>query len=384
MVDFSHVKVLLLDGLTSQCLEYTKAFNAFGCDTTVLCNDRFDTAYASREPKKKILGISNADDLNGTESWILKLIRSNEYDIVIPFTDYSAAILSKHKEELSKFAHIIVNDKSVFEYAQNKLNVMDFCAKNDIPCPMTLTNVYTANDIIRSGIVFPIVIKPQYGYGAHGFRVVATKNELIKLMNENCIDLSKMVVQEYIPENSLNVAGNLFIDRDGIVKSSFLYACYRIYPIKGGSGILNVTIDRKDIHETCAKLATKLSLKGPIGIDLIIDSRDNVAKVLEVNLRPIACAKVGFLAGVNPVKQILEDISGKVVTPMFEYALDVRVRRSQLDWIWFLKSADRFRVKPSWFDRNNTTDQLFSWTDPAPWFAFWIYGIKKTIKDRKK
>lgn len=48
---FAGKKILLLDGLTSQCLEYTKAFNCLGCDTTVLCDDRFDTCYASKHPK---------------------------------------------------------------------------------------------------------------------------------------------------------------------------------------------------------------------------------------------------------------------------------------------------------------------------------------------
>lgn len=43
---FAGKKILLLDGLTSQCLEYTKAFNGLGCDTTVLCDDRFDPVYA--------------------------------------------------------------------------------------------------------------------------------------------------------------------------------------------------------------------------------------------------------------------------------------------------------------------------------------------------
>ena len=46
MKEFEGKKILLLDGLTSQCLEYCKAFNALGCDTTVLCDDKFDTAYA--------------------------------------------------------------------------------------------------------------------------------------------------------------------------------------------------------------------------------------------------------------------------------------------------------------------------------------------------
>lgn len=72
---FAGRKILLLDGLTSQCLEYTKAFNGLGCDTTVLCDDRFDTCYASKHPKHKILGVSNVRDLKGTEEWILKLVK---------------------------------------------------------------------------------------------------------------------------------------------------------------------------------------------------------------------------------------------------------------------------------------------------------------------
>lgn len=52
---FAGKKILLLDGLTSQCLEYTKAFNGLGCDTTVLCDDRFDTCYASKHPKHILL-----------------------------------------------------------------------------------------------------------------------------------------------------------------------------------------------------------------------------------------------------------------------------------------------------------------------------------------
>ena len=51
---FAGKKILLLDGLTSQCLEYTKAFNGLGCDTTVLCDDRFDTCYASKHPKQML------------------------------------------------------------------------------------------------------------------------------------------------------------------------------------------------------------------------------------------------------------------------------------------------------------------------------------------
>ncbi len=384
MSDFTGKKILLLDGLTSQCLEYAKAFNALGCDTTVLCDDKYDTAYASRHPKHKILGISNVRDLKGTEEWILKLARSGEYDVVIPFTEYSATILSHHKEELSQYAHIIVNDVDVFDYAQDKNNVMKVCMENGIPCPMTIYDAKTLDDILNSRIQFPIILKPRHGFGSHGFHKIENKEQLKKIIDEYNITLSEMVVQEYLPKTSLNVAENLFIDKEGEIKSSFTYASYRFYPIDGGSGVLNVTVDRQDVHEIAAKIAQLMQVRGPVGVDMIIDSRDDIPKVLEINLRSIACAKVGFIAGVDQAKQILEDLYGEEVIPQKKYKTDVRVRRSQIDWMWFLKSPDRFKTQPSWFDRKNTVDQLFSWNDPGPWFAFFIYGFRKFLRERKE
>lgn len=373
-----------MDGLTSQCLEYTKAFNALGCETTVLCNDKFDTAAASKHPKHKIIGISSIRDLKGTEEWIFKLVVTGNYDVVIPFTEYSATILSRHKAELSKYAHIIVNDPNVLDYAQNKNNVMRVCMENDIPCPTTLFDIKTPEDVIASGIKFPIILKPSYGFGAHGFHRIQSPDELIKCVKNNLIDLSAMVVQECIPTGSLVMSDNIFIDKNGDVKSSFLYGCYRVFPLDGGSGVLNITFDRPDIHKTCEKIVKLMNLRGPVGVDLMIDIRDNTAKVIEINLRPLACSKAGFLAGVDTAQQIMEDLYGDTVTPMMEYKTDVRVRRSQIDWMWFIKSPNRFTTKPSWFDRRSTTDQLFSWEDPGPWFAFFIYGIRKYWRERKE
>ena len=378
---FQGKRILLLDGITSQSIEYAKAFNALGCDTTVLCNDIFDAAYASRQPKHKIIGVSSSSDLAGTEQWILKLVESDQYDVVLCFTEYSARILTEHKGELSKHARIAINDRSVFDKAQDKNEVMRICMGNGIPCPGTFFGVETASDI-ENEIRFPVILKPSHGFGSHGIHIAQNRRELSDIVNRYSLRLTETVIQEYIPKGSLNVSENMFIDRNGEIKISFTYASYRFYPLDGGSGVLNVTIDRKDVHETAAKVARLFHLRGPIGIDMIVDSRDDTPKVLEINLRPIACAKVGFLAGVNQAQQILEDFFSDSVTPMMDYKSDVRVRRSQIDIMWFLKSPDRFRTKPSWFDWKNTTDQLFSWSDPLPWFSFWVYGIRKTLRER--
>ena len=60
------------------------------------------------------------------------------------------------------------------------------------------------------------------------------------------------------------------------------------------------------------------------------------------------------------------------------------VRMSQIDFLWFLKSPNRWKAKPSWFNVFVTRDQLFSWADPLPWFAFLFQGLRKYKKDERR
>ena len=87
-----------------------------------------------------------------------------------------------------------------------------------------------------------------------------------------------------------------------------------------------------------------------------------------------------FSAGINLAKQILENAFCEEVNEYQTYKTGVRVRVSQIDILWFLKSPDRFRAKPNFFSPLHTRDQLFAFDDPLPWFAFLISGMKKYKK----
>ncbi len=378
-------KILILEGYARQCLPYMREFKKMGCEISLLCHTKLDCGYASRLPDHKILGVCDPDLYEESEKYIIDLIKTGKYDLVFPLVDFSAGILAAHKEELSEYAIICTNEKDVYSRSQDKLEVMRVCEENDIPHPMTLTTVTSVSDVYASNIRIPFVIKPRRGCGARGFHKFETDmKEFEDYIEKNNIDLSQMVVQECLPIESLVMSDNIFIDRNGEIKSSFLYGCYRVYPLKGGTGTFNVTFDRPEIHRECAKLVQKMNLRGVIGVDLMVDLRDNVAKVIEINPRSLACSKIGFIAGVNQARQVLEDAYGFPVTPYMTYKTDMRIRMSQTDILWFLKSPDRFRCKPSWFSCKHTKDQLFSWDDPLPWFAFLFRGLKRLKSEEKK
>ncbi len=381
-MDYRGKKILVLEGYARQCLPFIRSFKKHGCEVSLLCNSKLDLGYASRYVDHKILGICDPDNYEESRDYICNLIKTNQYDLVLPLVDFSARILSENKNELSKYAQIASNDAQVFEKSQDKLSVMRICMENEIPCPKTLTEMGAVADVIAENMVYPIVVKPRRGCGGKGFHRFDTEEEFRTFDDE--ANLREYVIQEYIPQSDSNLSVNLFIDNEGEVKTAFTYASRRWFPIKGGTGTLNELVDRPDAIEISKKLATILNLRGFVGVDLIDDPRDHTPKVIEVNPRILACAKIGFDGGVDLAELILEKEFGEKVKERNLYKTGIYVRMSQTDVLWFLKSPDRFKTKPSWFRIKNTYDQTFSWSDPLPWFAFLIRGMKRLEYEMEK
>ena len=170
------------------------------------------------------------------------------------------------------------------------------------------------------------------------------------------------------------------IDRNGDIKSSYLYICEHIYPEIGGTSTLNGILVRPDITENCNKLVKLMGLQGEMGVDLMLDCRDNVGKVIEINPRPVHGIALGFFAGINHAQQILEDAFGMEVTHMEVTRPKTASRIGQTDALWFMKSKDRFR-RMSWrLGYKPVKEQMFYWDDPMPWFAYLFENLKNYKK----
>lgn len=372
---FAGKHVLVLEGYCKQVLPFLRGFKEQGCEVSVLCHTKLDCGYASRLPDHKILGTCDLHNQEESEKYIVELVKAGHYDLVFAPFEFSARILSHNKEELSKYAIIYAMDREVFDRVNNKEEVMKVCMENGIPCPQTFFGVDSIDDI-DGKIQFPVIIKPHSMYGARGFHLFHTAEEMREYVKEKQIDLKGYVVQEYIPEGSRLMGANVMIDRKGEIKSSYLYICEHIYPEVGGTSTLNGILERPDISEYCDKLVKLMGLHGEMGVDLMLDCRDNVGKVIEINPRPVHGISVGFFAGVDHALQILEDAFGMDVTPMEITKPKTASRIGQTDILWFLSSPDRFSRLSYRLGYKRVKEQMFFWDDPLPWFAFLFEGIK--------
>lgn len=384
MDDLSGTRVLLVEGFARQIMPMMQALNELGCHITTLNTSKLDLGYASRYPNKKLIAFWDRSDMAASLHSLKEIISKGDYDVVIPLTDFSATLLSKHKEELSAFAAIAANDWDVFQMASDKQNTMRVCMDNGIPCPYTLFDVETIEDIMESDIRFPFIIKPRVGYGSIGFHRIENEAQLRSVFALTAAEYGGLLVQEYIPQTDKQYKAQLFIDRTGCIKSACVFDKTRWYPIDGGSTCCSSSVHRPDIVEDSARLLQTIGWKGYADVDLIQDPRDNIAKVMEINPRITASVKVCFEAGVNFARQIIEYETGREVTEYKDYLEGCTLRYMHTDLLWFLQSSKRFRAKPSWFCFRNTTDQIFSLKDPWPWFTYSLQTVKKLVPELRK
>ena len=97
--DLSGIKVLLLEGFARQSMAIMESLHKLGCYVTTYNNSKLDLGYLSHYPDKKIIGFWDRTDETKSAEALMEVLKKEHYDVTIPLTDFSATMLSKHKNE---------------------------------------------------------------------------------------------------------------------------------------------------------------------------------------------------------------------------------------------------------------------------------------------
>lgn len=377
------LNILLIEGNARQVLPMAKSLRRLGHNVITYNSSRFDYGYTSRYPQKKLLRNLDWKKEDLVYNQLVDDVKNFKIDLIIPMNDTAAIFLSRNKINLSKFVDIAVNDWNIFQISMDKFLTMKVCMENNIPSPLTVIDI-DGFEKIKNQFKYPIVVKPRTGCGAVGFHIANDYKDLVKYYKYASAKYGPCLIQEYIPQTDLQYKAELFVDSTGDIKSAVVFAKVRWYPIDGGSSTLNKTVERPDIIENCVKLLKAINWRGYADIDLIQDPRDNIAKIIEINPRITGSVKICFKAGVNFAKQIVEDHLGQEITSMSDYKKDIYLRYFQKDILWLIKSHDRFKSNPSWFNFSNNVDQIWDWRDPLPFLFSSLVSFSKLKEDANK
>ena len=377
-------KILLADGHARQALALAKAFKELGCTVVAVCESDLDVCAKSKyvDMVSRDINIHERPDLRVER--IIEIIKDGSYTLVVASSDATAEQIAKNKKRIEQYAKTSVADEELFYTAFDKLKTMKICMENSIPCPKTWFDCHTVEDVMGKDLVFPVIVKPRSGYGAIGLHRFDSEAELKAYLTEHENEIEHLVIQEFIPQTGLQYEAAMFVDNNNDIKSAMVFEKNRWFPVSGGSSTLNTSIKDEGIVENCSKLMKLINWRWCADIDLIRDPRDGVAKIMEINPRMSGSAKIVILSGVNMALQMLQMAKGEEVTGYTDYKTGIRLRCLYTDLLWFLKSKNRFKAKPSWFSMWKTHEQVFSIKDPKPFFAFSIQSLLKLKKELKK
>ncbi len=382
-IQYRNLNILLLDQ-GRQSLPFLKSFSKNGHRTTVVCNTRFNESYFSRYPSKRLLWPSYVKDRQAFEKELLNYLKNNNVDLTISVGDISSDILSKNKDEILKYTKITLPDYSTFIKAADKLNLMQYCMANDLPCPRTYAlnedTIKRVCDILK----FPVMVKPIRGLGAIGVHRFDNYHELQKEYVSLRDRHGQLIIQEYIPQlGGMQYQAEAFLDENSKMKVCLVILKPRFFPVNGGTSTANVTISHPEIRETTKSLLEGLKWKGAADVDYILDPRDNVVKILEINPRVTAGIKIGFVAGIDYADLHLKLAFGQEIPEIEDYKLGVYCRNFFLELLWFLFSDSSMKktTRPPFFKLfgKNTIDQVFSFDDPFTGLGFFLNMMRKYL-----
>jgi len=184
----SRKRILLLDGHTRQVLPMAKALRRNGFHTTVLCPSLFSIGYVSRWPSERLLYPCAKEDATGFLKRLKEILQQDKYDVVIPLFDYSAEIVCKHKDLLSRWSRIAVNDHDIFMKARDKSQTMKICMGNNIPCPQTVFPDESTIEECLEDLTFPVAKGySHYFYGSTPEVLSAMKEAFLARYPNLCV-----------------------------------------------------------------------------------------------------------------------------------------------------------------------------------------------------
>lgn len=319
---------------------------------------------------------------------VVNLIKQESIDTLLPMGDAEASFLSKNVEDLRKLVRYKMPSYENFLKGYDKNELMSLCREKGYPHPLTIDLSLTAYDDSSKFDSFPYpgILKPNCTTGGRGMCLINSYDDLIEIYPHIKAEYGECHLQQFIREGGSQVKLQLYVNEAGELLYSSVMEKVRWYPVKGGSSCCSVSIKNPKMVEICHKILQDIHWVGFADFDTIGNPDTGELLIMEINPRLPACIGAATCAGIDWGQIIVNDYLG-LPQPTYQYKEGVALRHLGFDFLWFLKSPNRFKTKPSWFKffGSKVYYQDFHFWDQKPFWIGTYHNVKKLLNpDFKK
>jgi D-aspartate ligase len=302
--------------------------------------------------------------------------------VLVPCTDLSVLLTSRHREQLSPWFLLSLPDAEVVEMLVDKARFHLFAEREGLPVPPTrlLRSAEDAAEAARE-LRFPLILKPSVKSPEWSRRSAAKVHrvtspvELRQLYDRFAGAADCLIVQEWIEGTDTDhYTCNCYFDAESEPLVTFTTRKLRQWPLVGGEACLGEESRNETVEAETVRLFRTARHRGLGYLEMKQDVRTGEYLIVEPNIgRPTGRSATAEAAGVELLHTMYCDTLGRPLP----------ARRRQefrgVKWIHLrrdLQSAfTRWRrgelTLADWLRsvRGPKREALFSWRDPVPFWA---------------
>lgn len=398
--DFTLPKVLVTDASKREALAIIRSLGGKGIEITAADSTCFNAGFLSKYCKHRVL--YPPPERNKTEfiRFMLRLVKMENFDLLIPVTDFTVVPVAEHKEDFEKYVRVAAPNYDVLMKAFDKAQTIKLAAENNIPHPKT----FFINDIeclekVASEINYPAVIKPRMKVVWTSDRAISLKvthrnyvvnkkdlvekyKRIIAMLERANVDNCLPLVQEYVSGEGYGVEV-LMCNSEPI--ALFMHHRLREYPISGGASTLRESVKNEELGTLGVKLLKAMKWEGVAMVEFKWNSRESEPKLMEVNGRFWGSLALAINAGVDFPYLLFKAIADGEYIRTYKYRDKVKQRwLIPGDILWLYSSLCFLNRKISsikeFIKSFAVSDDVIDLNDPAPLVGAFVEMTKDVFE----
>jgi len=382
--------VLVIESSAKAALPVIESMARAGIRVACGSELRFNTGFYSRGCRERHVYPSPRHQPQAFQQWLLDFLSRREIALLFPIGHYGAARVSEIQDAVRQHTRLVLPPHEIFVQGYEKIPTLKAATAAGVAIPDTW---YPADHrdgieaVLPSIARWPVLIKPSIGVGARGIIWCHSPEEIRSRYAELERQFGTCFLQDFVPAGGMQYKVDMLVGDAQRRLAAIVYGKTRMYPPDGGSSVLNFSADRPDILDAAQAVLTQLKWVGFCDFDFVVDPRDNVPKLMEINPRFPESMHMGTSVGIDFPKMIYDLAMGLPVAPVLDYPKDRFLRFLIGDLLWFLRvdNQRRFSTWPNWFkffDRN-TAYQIERCHDLGPLMGYLLENVHVMITDRR-
>jgi D-aspartate ligase len=313
-----------------------------------------------------------------------------EKAVLFPCSDLAVLVISRHRDHLQDWYHVVLPDAKVIEMMVDKVKFYRFAMENGFPIPKTyfLSSREDAENAARN-LTFPAAVKPPYRpaeWRKHtkekAFKV-ADAAELLAIYDrvEKWADV--LIAQEWIKGSDTNhVTCNCYFSSNSEPLVTFTSRKLRQWPQKTGQGCFGEAYFDENVACETVRLYQSVNFRGLAYLEMKRDEESGKYFIIEPNVgRPTGRSATAEANGVELIFTMYCDAVGWTLPTNREQ------KDGEVKWIYLRQDIQS--SLSSWLHRELTLrewwrsvrgqkwDAVYAQSDPAPfWHDLWhLVGV---------